>query len=59
MTTFAVSNTPPGGEPRDFISVMLGFLRQFTASLAYSRAGKAYLSATSASDLSFSASFDA
>jgi hypothetical protein len=38
---------------------MLGFLRQFTASLAYSRAGKAYLSATSASDLSFSASFDA
>jgi len=58
-TALAVTNTPPGGLPKDFISVIYGFLIQLTASVAYCNAGIAFSNSTAALDANSSASFEA
>ena len=57
--TLATSNTPDGGEPKDFISVICPLVKQSTASLAYLRAGNAFANSFSALLDKSSASFDA
>lgn len=58
-TALAVVNTPVGGEPKDFISVIYGFLIQSTAALAFSNAGNAFSNSILAVSANSSAAFDA
>lgn len=58
-TALAVVNTPVGGEPKDFISVICGFLIQSTAALAFSNAGNAFSNSILAVSANSSAALDA